>query len=71
MKTIKLVLGIVGLISLVSVIQGCAYGAMTTVGKEHVVILRNDGFLFGALRQASVCKVTPSGLTGCKTGENP
>lgn len=71
MKNIRAILGLFGLLTLVVVIQGCAYGAMTTVGKEHVVVLRNDGFLFGALRQASVCKVTPGGLTGCKQAENP
>jgi hypothetical protein len=71
LKTVKLLVGIIGMIGLISVIQGCAYGAMSTVGKEHVVILRNDALLFGALRQASVCKVTPSGLTGCKQAENP
>ena len=71
MKTLKAVLSAFALLALVAVIQGCAYGAMTTVGKEHVVVLRNDGFLFGLMRQASVCKVTPSGLTGCHTAENP
>lgn len=71
MKTLKSVLSALALLALVAVIQGCAYGAMTTVGKEHVVVLRNDAFLFGVLRQASVCKVTPSGLTACHVGENP
>lgn len=51
---------------------GCAYGPM--VGDQtatKVVILRQDGFLFGALRAAFVCKVTDAGLSSCQEGESP
>ncbi len=50
---------------------GCAYGMATSVGKDYVVVLRQDGFLFGALRKAYVCKATTSGLTGCRNDESP
>jgi len=52
--------------------MGCAYGPM--VGDQaatKVVILRQDGFLFGALRSAYVCKVTDAGLSSCQEGESP
>jgi len=55
----------------VIVLTSCAYGGVTTVGKDHVVVLRNDGFLWGALRKAYVCKATPGGLENCRNSENP
>jgi len=55
----------------VVVLSSCAYGGVTTVGKDHVVVLRNDGFLFGALRKAYVCKATPGGLENCRNSETP
>lgn len=60
-----------GLLASSVVMTGCAYGGATTVGKDYVVVLRNDGFLFGALRKAYVCKATTSGLSNCRDGENP
>ena len=50
--------------------QACAYGGAATSG-DKVVVLRNDSFLYGALRKAFVCKVTDGGLTGCAAGEAP
>jgi hypothetical protein len=49
---------------------GCAYGGAATSG-DNVVVLRNDGFLFGMMRQAFVCKVSEAGLNNCKSSENP
>jgi len=49
---------------------GCAYGGVATAG-DKVVVARNDGFLFGILRKAYVCKVSDAGLTACQTNENP
>ena len=50
--------------------SGCAYSGTTAVG-DKVVVLRNDGFLFGILRKAYVCKVSDNGLSSCSAGENP
>ena len=33
---------------------------------DKVVILRNDSFLFGALRKVFVCKVNDAGLANCQ-----
>lgn len=51
---------------------GCAYGGVTAINKgKSVVITRNDGFLFGALRKVYVCKAGKSGLSDCKETEAP
>ncbi len=50
---------------------GCAYGHSLRVGKSKVLVLKNDGLLFGLLRQAHVCDVTPKGLKNCSVDENP
>lgn len=44
---------------------GCAYGGIAAVDNNTVVITRNDGFLFGALRKVYVCQVSDAGLTAC------
>lgn len=49
---------------------GCSYGSIAVAG-DKVVVLRNDLFLFGALRRAYVCKVADGGLTSCSTNESP
>lgn len=71
MKNIFKMLLLTGLMAGAVSMTGCAYGGVAGVGKEHVVVLRNDGFLFGILRKAYVCKATTSGLAGCKDTENP
>jgi len=38
---------------------------------RRAVVLRNDAFLFGALRKAFVCKVSDAGLTDCNSSTNP
>jgi hypothetical protein len=50
---------------------GCAYGGLSGVGADKVVITRNDTFLFGALRQVFVCKVADSGVSSCQSSEAP
>lgn len=57
--------------SLILTAAGCSYGGIATVKDSHVVITRNEAFLFGALRQVFVCKVTAAGVTGCAAKENP
>ena len=49
---------------------GCAYGGAAASG-DKVVVLRNDGLLFGALRKVYVCKITDAGLSSCQAGEAP
>ena len=41
------------------------------MGGTKAVVLRNDNFLFGALRSAYVCDVTDSGLKNCQEGDTP
>jgi hypothetical protein len=41
------------------------------VGADKVVIARNDGFLFGALRKVFVCKVTDAGVSACQSADSP
>ena len=62
---------ILGSFLAVIVLTSCAYGGVTNVGKDHVVVLRNDAFLFGAIRRAYVCRATPGGLENCRYAENP
>ena len=50
---------------------GCAYGGIAAVDSDTVVVLRNDSFLFGLLRKAVVCDVTPAGLANCVSGAKP
>ena len=54
-----------------SSLVGCAYGGAAGVGGNWVVITKNDGLLFGALRSVYVCKATQTGLSQCKSGETP
>ena len=61
MAAIAMISGILG---------GCAYGGVAASG-DKAVVLRNDAFLFGALRKAFVCKIGDAGLEGCSAGEAP
>jgi hypothetical protein len=54
-----------------SALTGCAYGDMAAVGTDKVVVMRQDSFLFGALRKAFVCKITDGGLASCAANESP
>ncbi len=51
--------------------SACAYGGVAAVNENTVVILRNDAFLFGLLREAYVCKVSDQGLVSCQVGVSP
>ncbi len=59
------------LVGMVGGATGCSYGAIDTAGNDKVVITRQDGFLFGALRKVFVCKVTDGGTASCGTNESP
>jgi hypothetical protein len=69
MKNILASLLVIGSIS--AALMGCGYGGAAGIGTDKVVVLRNDGFLFGALRKAMVCKVAENGLAGCQENETP
>ena len=51
-------------------LNGCAYAGVSASG-DKVVIARNDGFLFGALRKVYVCKIGDAGVTDCQTADSP
>lgn len=51
--------------------SGCYYGGVAAVNENTVVILRNDSFLFGLLREVYVCKVSDQGLVSCAVGTSP
>jgi hypothetical protein len=48
-------------------LNGCAYGGVAATPDGTVVIVRNDGFLFGLLRKVYVCKNTAGGLMCTET----
>jgi len=52
-------------------LAGCSYGAIATTTDGKVVIVRNDSFLFGALRKVFVCKVTDAGVASCNAADTP
>ena len=66
----KSVLGLMLVAALGVTATGCGYGGAAASG-DKVVVLRNDGFLFGALRNAYVCKIPDGGLTSCQSAESP
>src|SRR5262245_19252899 len=66
-KTVGL---LISAVLLSGVVAGCAYGGVATAG-DKAVVMRNDAFLFGALRKAFVCKVTDAGLSSCAANEAP
>ncbi|NOU33733.1 MAG: hypothetical protein HOO96_38050 [Polyangiaceae bacterium] len=65
----KLIAGVLAVAALSSA-TGCAYSGVATSG-DKAVILRNDGFLFGLLRKAVVCKIADAGLQNCGDNNNP
>ena len=51
---------------------GCAsYAGVSRLSQNKVLILKNDGFLFGFKRKAMVCDVSPQGVSNCKTKGQP
>lgn len=69
MKRSVVALALAALIS--AVLVGCSYGGVTATSSKQVVVLRNDHFLFGALRKVYVCSVGEMGLGTCHAGEAP
>jgi len=68
----KKALGFVLAVATAAPLTGCSYGMIsTTQDGSKVVITRQDGFLFGALRKVFVCKVTDGGAASCGTNESP
>jgi hypothetical protein len=67
----KKILAALMLVGMVVEATGCSYGAIATAGNDKVVITRQDGFLYGALRKVFVCKVTDGGAASCGTNESP
>ena len=54
------------------VLSGCAYGGVSVnAAGDKAVVMRNDGFLFGALRSAYVCNMSDAGLSDCKSTDAP
>ncbi len=51
---------------------GCSYaGVAVSADGKKAVVLRNDWFLWGALRKAYVCDVTDGGLVNCQQNKKP
>jgi len=61
---------LIAVLFVVATLGGCSYGGVAMSG-DTAVVVRNDMFLFGALRKAYVCKVTPTGLAQCVVSESP
>ena len=55
---------------LAAALAACAYGGAAASG-DKVVVLRNDMFLFGALRAAFVCQIADGGLQNCQGSTAP
>ncbi|MGD8861337.1 MAG: hypothetical protein PVI30_15115 [Myxococcales bacterium] len=66
----KTLLALVFGLALGGALGGCGYAGVATAG-DAAVVVRNDWFLFGALRKVYVCKITPGGLTQCSAADNP
>jgi len=52
-------------------LSACSYGGVAVTQDGKAIIARNDGLLFGVMRQVSVCEVGANGLTSCKNGDAP
>lgn len=52
-------------------LSACAYGGVAATADGKIIIPRNDGLLFGALRKVYVCEVGATGVTNCKAGDAP
>lgn len=61
---------LIGSLGGVGMVSGCAYGGVAASGDMAVVTV-NNGFLFGIMRKAYVCKITPEGLTSCNASDSP
>jgi hypothetical protein len=63
-----LLIGTLGGVGVAS--SGCAYGGVAASG-DWAVVTVNNGFLFGIMRKAYVCKISPEGLSNCSASESP
>ena len=52
-------------------LTACSYGGVAVTQDGKAIVARNDGLLFGAMRQVSVCEVSAAGLTSCKSADVP
>jgi hypothetical protein len=68
MKMIKMSVLAAGL---AASLGACGYAGVAATADGKVVIARNDGLLFGALRKVYVCSVDASGVTGCVSADAP
>ena len=71
MKLIRKTLLNLALILFAATLVSCSYAGVAGIGKDHVVIARNDMILFGLLRKVYVCKVSAEGLRSCAEGVAP
>lgn len=70
MKKLRNILILVVLVA--SFGTGCSYaGVAISADGKKAVVLRNDYFLFGAIRRAYVCDVTDDGLANCQNNKKP
>jgi hypothetical protein len=60
----------IGTLGGIGAASGCAYGGVAASG-EWAVVTVNNGFLFGIMRKAYVCKISPEGLSNCAVSESP
>jgi hypothetical protein len=68
----KLVVALCAVITLGVVAPACSYSGMAVVSDGRVLVARNDGFLFGALRTIYICDVEEDGLANCvPSAESP
>ncbi|MCP4674626.1 MAG: hypothetical protein GY854_03755 [Deltaproteobacteria bacterium] len=68
----KVIKGLFAAALLAATVASCSYGAIALTPSNKLVVMRNDAFLFGALRSVYVCDVTGTGLTNCvKSEEKP
>ncbi|MBN2716720.1 MAG: hypothetical protein JXX14_12780 [Deltaproteobacteria bacterium] len=68
----KMVKVFVGALVLAAAVTACSYGSMAITPSNKAIVLRNDGFLMGALRKAYVCDVSDAGLSNCQaSAEKP
>lgn len=56
--------------ALILALSGCGYAGVATY-KDAAIVVKNDWFLFGALRKVYVCRITPHGLEQCSSAESP
>ncbi len=70
MLKLRTALALILLVSCLGI--GCSYaGVAVSADGKKAVVLRNDWFLWGAIRKAYVCDVTDGGLVNCQHAQKP